>query len=47
MMAHWKITSVTIKRKFVENNVNAENNSVAGNADLLVITEQGQEAQCF
>jgi hypothetical protein len=44
MMAHWKITPAPIKRKFIEN---AENESITGNANLLVMTDQGQGDTCL
>jgi hypothetical protein len=45
MMAHWKITPVPIKRKFIEEN--AENESITGSANLLVMTDQGQGDTCL
>ncbi len=40
MMAHWKITPAPIKRKIIDEN--AENESITGNANLLVMTDRGQ-----
>jgi len=45
MMAHWKITPAPIKRKFIDEN--AENESITGNANLLVMTDQGQGDTCL
>jgi len=47
MMAHWKITPAPIKRKFIDDHENDENSGDAGNANLLVPSEQGQGANCF
>jgi len=47
MMAHWKITPATIKRKYIENFEVDENESAAGNANLPTTSEQGQGAKCF
>jgi len=45
MMAHWKITPAPIKRKFIDEN--AENESITGNANLLVMPDQGQGDTCL
>jgi len=45
MMAHWKITPAPTKRKFIDEN--AENESITGNANLLVMTDQGQGDTCL
>jgi len=47
MMAHWNITPANIKRKFIDDNEDEENDSSVGNANLLTGTEQGQEATHF
>jgi hypothetical protein len=47
MMAHWKITPATIKRKYIENFEVDEDDSAAGNANLPTTSEQGQGAKCF
>jgi hypothetical protein len=47
MMAHWNINPASSKRKFIENGVNDENLSSAGNAHLSALADQGQGDQCF
>jgi hypothetical protein len=47
MMAHWKITPAPIKRKFIDDHKNDENSGDAGNANLLVPSEQGQGVIVF
>jgi len=47
MMAHWKITPATMKRKFIGNGEDTENQSIAGNANLPSMADQGQGDTCF
>ena len=47
MMAPWKITPANIKRKFIDDNEDEENESYVENANVLTGTEQGQEATRF